>query len=401
MIIGLFTDSYMPSHDGVATSVSGTAQELNKLGHKVYIIAPSHPNYRDRKNVLRILSVQIYQEPEIRIGLDIPQPSLIKISEIPFDIIHGHSGGPVSLLGWQIAQIRNIPFVETYHTMWRQYAHYFPFPHLFTVWTLKRLSSIFGNDSDCVIAPSERAKDELISYGVKKPIYIIPSGIHAELFHHQKKGFLHQQFNLKEKTQIALFVGRLEQEKSPDFLITSFTHVVKQRPEAVLILVGSGREKETLQKLSEDLNIAKNVFFMEPVNYLDMPKVYADSELLVFSSKTETQGLVILEALTSGIPVVAVQDRVSAEIIKNGENGFLVDKDPEAFAQKIVKVLKDVHLQKKLSENAKESSKLYSIETQAKSLEEVYTEQIVRKNAVIPTKKFLPRLLSQLFAKNI
>ena len=121
MKIGFFTDSYLPMHDGVATSTHTYAEELKRRGHDVYIIAPKHPRYKDKeKHIYRLTSVKLFV-PEFRFALQIPQKSLLHTIKTDFDLIHGHNGGPISFLGWELARARNIPYVLTYHTFWSHY----------------------------------------------------------------------------------------------------------------------------------------------------------------------------------------------------------------------------------------------------------------------------------------
>lgn len=380
MKIGFFTDSYLPSIDGVATSVEASAKELQRLGHSVFIIAPDQPHGKDRKNIYRLISFKFMETPEVYLPLEIPQLSLFKIAALDFDIIHGHSGGLVSFLGWQIALLRNIPFIETYHTLWRHYKHYFPYPKLLKIWMIKKITEISGNDCDAVIAPSEKAKKDLLSDGVKKPIYVVPNGINVKKFSHQEKGFLYNKFNIPKTKKILLTIGRLDKEKSIDFIIKSCAEVFKSFPETLLVIIGEGREKERLHKLAGSLNISKNIYFAGLMPYDDIPKAYADASLFIFSSQTETQGMVIAESLASGLPVVAVVDDAFQNVIIDGFNGYMERKDINAFAGKIKKLLHDYELLAKFKHNAVKTSDQFSVNNTAKMLEKIYVEVIENKN---------------------
>jgi 1,2-diacylglycerol 3-alpha-glucosyltransferase len=386
MKIGLFTDSFLPSHDGVATSVALLAKELDERGHDVIVVCPNQPHYKDPKYVYRLFSIRLMEKPEIWAGLEIPQLALLKISEIDFDIIHGHSGGPVSLLGWQIAQIRNIPFVETYHTMWRHYRHYFRFPNMLKGWMIKKISEVFGNDCDALIAPTEKVQRELKSYGIKRPIFVIPSGISLEQFENNKTGYLHKKLDIPKNTKIILSVGRLEKEKSIDFLIKSFSHAKSLLQNCVLVVIGEGRDKSKMNKLIKSLKIEDMVFLIDSVSFSDMPYVYADADLFVFASQSETQGMAIIEALASEVPVVAVRDSAYESVIINGQNGFMVKKDLEEFAKKITDVITDEKLYRRLKISARKSVAQFSVKNTVESLEQVYTQLIIQKSDKKPMK---------------
>lgn len=381
MKIGMFTDSYHPSRDGVATSVASVSQELKKRGHVVYIIAPQHPHIKDRKNIFRIFSVQLFKEPDIRIGLEIPQPSLLKISTIDFDIIHGHSGGPISFLGWQLALVSDRPFVETYHTLWKYYRHYFLFPRLIKPGLVKRIHAWFGNDCDALIAPTQKVKKTLLSYGIKKPIYVVPTGIVRSNFSHHPAGYLHTRLRIPTTTKIILSVGRLEKEKSMDFVLHAFSAAQSSCPQSALVIVGEGRNKKKMEQYIFSHGLHNTVHLPGAIEHTDMPKVYADSDLFVFASQTETQGIVIAEALASGVPVITVDDAAFYDMVKDGYNGYLLDKTIDAFAKKITEILHNDRLRKKLGHNARDSSKDFSAQKTAAVLEMVYTEVIKNKSA--------------------
>ncbi len=375
MKIGFFTDSYTPSLDGVATTVESCAKELERLGHEVIIIAPKYPNTKDRKNVIRIFSLRVTSQLETRIAIQIPQRSLLKIIRHDFDVIHGHSGGFVTFLGWQIAKLYGTPYVATYHTFWNKYTHYF-LKGVIRPKFIELTSTLFGNVCDTLIAPTQKVKNELRAYGIRKPIYVIPSGIDLKRFEKQPKGFLRKKYSLPKEAKIALCVCRLGKEKSVDFLVKSFKDVVTQDENAYLIIVGTGPEKENLENLAKYLQISTNVIFTGPIPHHSIPKVYADADIFVFASRTETQGMVILEAMASSIPVVAVYDNVFKEVVIDNVNGFLIKKKSEGFVKHVQELLANDQLRKKLGENAQKTAEKYSIHETAVTLVKLYENMI-------------------------
>lgn len=383
MKIGFFTDSYLPSPDGVATSVESSAKELQKLGHEVSIIAPNQPHTKDREHIYRLLSIRIVKAPDVWWALEVPQPALFKIANLEFDIIHGHSGGPVSFLGWQLAQLHTIPFVETYHTLWKYYRHYLPNPDLVKLWMVKKFTAYVGNDCDAMIAPTFKAKKDLVADGVKKPVYIVPNGIYIENFSGREKGYLHKRLHISADKKILLTVGRLHKEKAIDFLITSFKEVKKTFPDTVFVIIGKGHNEAYLKKMAETLQLTDSIYFAGSIPYADMPSAYADTDLFLFASTTETQGMVVVEALASGVPVIAVKDNAFVDVIENEINGYLVDKDTGQFAKKIKTVLHDEIVLKKLSHNARKSAEQFSIDYTTRILEQVYQEIIFEKTTEI------------------
>lgn len=378
MKIGFFTDTYLPQLNGVSIFVGAWAGELEKLGHKVYIIAPNYPNYKDKKNVIRLTSFRFMKQPEMRLGLYLPGRSMYKISKINFDIIHGVAGGTVSNLGLIIAKLRRVPFVFIYTTKYTHYTHYFLKGRIIKPKMMEKAIRIFCNRCGYVIVHMPKIKDELVSFGVKKPIVVIPSGVDIDKFSKQKKGFLREKTGIKNG-KILLYVGRLGKEKSVDFLL-KVLKIIHEEDQAVnLVIVGDGPEKDNLKKLAEELNIAKKIFFTGLINTIEMNKVYADADIFVFASQTETQGMVILEALVSGLPVVAVKDAVYDGVIQNKINGALVDNDPRKFAATCLRILNNESYRKELSENAVKSMRNFSLSASAKSLEKLYEKLVAQK----------------------
>jgi 1,2-diacylglycerol 3-alpha-glucosyltransferase len=379
MNIGFFTESYLPSQDGVASSVALAATQLKKMGHNVTIVAPGRPHVKKEKNVYRITSVKLLDSPEVWEAIELPEKTLIELFQKDFDIIHIHSGGTVTNIGWQVAKLHGIPLVLTYHTLWKYYSHYFPFSFLIQPWIFKELSYMIGSTCNALIAPTEKVKKILRTYGIRKPIYVIPNGIDLQSFSHNAKGYLQEKYNIPHSRSILLCVGRLEKEKSPHFILTSFSHLLRKYPHAVLVFVGEGREKEDLQNMAKELHIEANVLFTDALPYIHMPKVYADADISVFASKTETQGMVIYESLAAGLPIVAVQNAAFTPILVDGYNCFTTDKDPVHFANKVHHLLKDKDLHGNFKNNAQKSVRFFSVEHTVKQLEECYINILTNK----------------------
>lgn len=376
MKIGFFTDSYLPQLDGVASSVSTCVKELESRGHEVYVIAPQFPGQAKEKNVIRILSIKIHEKPNVRVGLQIPQRSLIHVLRLDFDIIHGHSGGPITLLGWQIAQLKNVPYIGTYHTMWNRYAHYF-LRGIIRPRMLEISSALFGNLCDVLIAPTEKVKEELVSWGVRKPIHTIPSGINIQRFKNHKKGYLHSKLKIESDKKILLSVGRLNKEKSMDFLIKAFVPVYKKNQDALLVLVGDGDYRSELEKLAEKQGVKERVFFTGPIPNAEMPQVYADADIFLFASQTETQGMVVIEAMASSLPIVVVKDKAFDQVVINDFNGYIAKKSYKDFSEKLLSILSNDQKYKKFSENSRKHAEHYSVQRTVDELEKLYQSLVI------------------------
>jgi len=375
MRIALFTDTYFPQANGVTSAVEVSSKELNKRGHKVKIVVPSYPNQKYRENIIHLRSVKAERNFNFRLAILPPDRKFLR-SKI--DLIHGHGGGLISMpMGLIVARFKKIPFVFTYHTLWRDYTHYL-FHGVINKRQVAIITKRFLNMCNYVIAPSEKVKKILLDYGVKKPIAVIPSGIETDKFKIKKKYFLRKKFKLEKTDKILLFVGRLGKEKSIDFLLYVFAEVLKKYSGVHFVVVGNGPQKGYLENLAKKLKIEQNVHFFGGVEYKKMPLVYNDADIFIFASTTETQGLVVLEAMASGLPIVAVDDSAIEETITDKVNGILVGKDVNEFADAVLKLVRDKTKRKMLGKNARKKAVSFSEECIIK-LENIYKE-ILKKN---------------------
>ena len=377
--IGFFTDGYLPQLDGVGENVSSLATALRRAGQQVYVIAPKHPGFKDKDpNVFRLRSVRVYKKPEWRMALPIPEKDFRQAAKIPFDIVHGHAGGPVSFLGFEIARRRNIPYVFTYHTLWNRYTHYILKGTVLTPKMTEIATKIYCNLCTLIIAPTKRVKAELRSYGVTKPVYVIAGRLDLDRFRGVEKGYLRKKLQLGKEVSIILYVGRLGKEKSVDLIIKSFSLVNKVQKNTALVIVGDGPEREKLEKLTKKERIDKKTLFTGFINRDQIPLVYKDADIFVFASQTETQGLVVPEALASGLPCVVVNDPAFKDVVIEGRNGLLASDKPKDFAGKTLKLLENPTLRRKLSTNAQAfASQNFSIEKQVEEHLEAYRQALV------------------------
>lgn len=353
MKIAFFADTYFPHITGVAVEIKFFYEFLKKMGHNVTLFAPSVPKYEDRdESIIRLPSFRILPNlpPQARAPLIYPSSEYKEVFSKDYELIHAHGSGFFSLLALIVGKIRKVPVIITFHTDWAKYAHYFFLitPGLIN-WFLKQM----GNLADCALVPSEKMKQVLLKIGVKKPIEVIPGFIEIEKFENLEKGFLKSLLGLPTSFTILLSVGRFGKEKRFDFLIKSCKKVLDQKPNCHLVLVGEGPEKDNLKSLSKKLAIEKQVHLIGPVDYNTMPKVYADSDIFVFASDSETQGLVVLEAAASGLPLVLYDDPAFEGIAINNFNSILNKMDLDSFAESILKLLSSKEIRDKFSENSK------------------------------------------------
>ena len=354
MKIAFFTDTYFPQLNGVTVSVDNFSKELQKKGHTVYIFAPKIRGYTGQNNnVYRVNSFKVVDsQPEIRVPILIPNRNLRQVFKLDFDIVHAHGNGPFSVLGYQTAIVKRIPFVLTFHTIQTKYAHYFLNGKIIRPRTIAAGLRIFASVCDGVIVPSNKMRKELIGYGIKKDIKILPSFIETSRFQRNEKGYLHKKLNIPEDHKILLSVGRLGKEKSFDFLIEMFKYVVKNEPQTHLVIVGQGQEELNLRKLAKKLALEKSVHFTGKLDNKVVPNSYSDADIFVFASSSETQGLTVLEAAASGLPLVVVDDPAFSNIALENRNSLKSPLNQKIFAQSVIRLLSQPEMRKKFGENS-------------------------------------------------
>jgi glycosyltransferase involved in cell wall biosynthesis len=283
--------------------------------------------------------------------------------------------------GQKMARKLKIPTVHTYHTMMTEYTHYVPVKFLrgmarkFIIFRSKR----FCNRANRVIVPSSPMIDVLKSYGVKTKIEVLPTGIdlkqYKKLSSDERRTIL-KKYKIPSDKKILLYVGRLAQEKNLDFLLESFKDILIQYPNSHLVFVGSGpyqqKIKNQISKIKIDQNVTLTGFLPKP----ETNQFFGASDIFVFPSTTDTQGIVLAEAMASSCPAVAINQLGPKDIIKNGEDGFLVSLNQKEFTDKILRLLKDEKLRKKFSQKAKENVKRFSIENCTDKLIQIYEKTI-------------------------
>ena len=387
MRIGIFSDTYIPQINGVSTSIEMLRKGLEKKGHKVYIVTvnPNNLKYIKEDNVLRIPGIPIGIF-DYRLTSIYPARAIKTIKSWNLDIIHSQTEFGIGTFARIIAKQYNIPLVHTYHTMYEDYIHYI------TKGYFKRTGkkivehlTLFYCDTTAteLIVPTKKTYDLFKEkYKVKRNVYIVPTGIEVEKYSKkyddETMDKLKESIGIKKDVINLLFVGRLGLEKSVDFLINNQKQIVKKHPNCNLIIIGDGPERENLEKLVKKNDLEKNIFFTGKVPLCDIGMYYHLGNIFVTASKTETQGLTVLEALAASLPVVAIKDESFIDPIKNDYNGYLFEDD-EDYVNYIDSLLSNKEKLDKLSTNAYESSHNYSSTTFASNALSVYKMAIKNK----------------------
>jgi len=382
MKIAFFSDSYRPYTSGVVISLETFKKELTALGHNIYLFVPSYPNYQEKEdNIFRFKAVPAPTNPDFTIALPLSWRAKSVIRRFQPDIIHVHSPFMLGQLGARYARQLNVPLVFTFHTLYEEYVHYVPLAPKITKKTTRYFCRNFCNKCDLIIVPTAEIGKYLKGLGVTTPVKKVPTGINMEDFTVQSTNgsWLRKNYDIAAEERLLLFVGRLGQEKNLTFLLQAYKEVQEEFPATRLVLVGGGPEEKNLKYLANQLGMASKVVFTGALPKEKVIECYYDADLFVFASVTETQGLVLPEAKAAGLPIIALSAYGAAEMVVDGEDGFLItpklDREKETiaeFAAKIKLVLGQDELRNILCKQAKINAAQYSSRSCALSLEEGY-----------------------------
>lgn len=381
MNVGLFTETYYPEINGVATSVYTLKNELEKRGHNVYVFTTTTPGAPEHEyNVFRVPSVPFIFITERRVGL-FYQPKLAHIiKKLNLDIIHTHTEFSLGIFGRIMAKELKLPVVHTYHTIYEDYTHY-----LTRFKALDKRAKSFArtytkvacNTVEQVVVPTEKTRDLLMTYEVHKDISVVPTGIDLGKFDKSRYSLheideLRRKYGVKEGEKVLIYIGRVSQEKNIEEIIHAMPEYMSRRDNVKFIIVGSGPALEGLQELVKQLGLEERFVFTGSQPWDHIGLFYRLGDVFVSASKSETQGLTYIEAMASGLPVVAREDKCLEDILEPGYNGYTFTDTRELY-HGLDQVL-FLDRETDYSENAAAKVKPYSTEEFASRIEKVYLQ---------------------------
>lgn len=365
MRIGIFTDTYTPDINGVVSSVLTLQKGLEEAGHEVFIVTGQKgilKSYREG-NVLRMPGLELKKLYGYTLSTPFDFAIKSELEKLNLDIIHVQQEFTVGMFGRLMARTLRVPMVYTYHTMYEDYTHYINKFELESVEKVSKMavyqmSKYLCNSVSGIIAPSSKTKEKLESYGVVRPIYIIPTGLELDRFkkeniEEKKLDEIRNKYQLDPNKKLITYLGRVANEKSIDMIIDAIAHVKNEN--CHFMIVGGGPSLEDLKNQAKQLGVADKVIFTGAVSREEVPLYYQVSDVFVSASTSETQGITYIEALASDLCVLARPDEVLDQLIEDGKNGFYFDSALE-LAEKI-----DVYLD--LSQDVKEEMRICARKT--------------------------------------
>lgn len=377
LTIAMFTNNYLPFIGGVAISIARLKKGLEKDGHKVYVFAPKYTKREDDNSIIRCRPLFHYKKGNFVVPVTNIFSTKIKkrFLSIKPDVVHIHHPYWLGYVGLRLAKKNNIPIVYTYHTRIEQYNHYLPLfrklaggklPHM--------LIKHFANSCDGIIAPTKTAKAYLRNLGVGKLIKVLPTGIDFDNYNTgaRETGTLNKRF--KKNRELILFtVFRLSKEKNPYFLLKGIKYIMEKTSIRFKCLIaGDGPEEKNMKKFIKQNSLENTVTLLGKISPEEISKYYIMADIFIFSSKSETQGMVLLEAMAGSCPVIAVQSSGVDDIIINNKNGFKTKDSLVDWSDKVIYLMNNEDILNRLSKEAHEFSKNYTIESIAEKSIRLY-----------------------------
>lgn len=364
MNILLVTNAFTPHVGGVARSVEAFTAEYRKRGHRVLVVAPEFANMpQNEVDVMRIEAIQNFNATDFSVAL--PMHSLLSETLDTFrpDVIHSQHPFLLGMTALRIARYRQLPLVFTHHTLYEQYTHYLPGDSVALERFSMELATRYANLTDQVFAPSESIRDLLQERGVTTPIAVVPTGVHVEHFASGDGRVLRKQRQIPENTFVVGHVGRLAPEKNLEFLAQAVADFVSQHADAHFLVVGAGPSEDTMREIFVRVGVEAQLHNAGILKNQALADALHAMDVFAFASTSETQGMVLTEAMAAGLPVVALDAPGVREVVKDRKNGrLLLEATPTAFSTALQWVAQQTpDVMNRLRDSARDTAEGFSI----------------------------------------
>lgn len=378
MKIAMFTNTYLPHVGGVARSVKTLEDACRAHGHEVRVIAPEFDGQEESPDVLRVPAIQHFNGSDFSVQLPVPNVIRDYIQDFGPDLIHSHHPFLLGDAALREARKMQIPIVFTHHTLYERYTHYVPLDSPALKRVAIQLATEYCNLCDEVIAPSGSIARLLRERGVTSPILVVPTGIDIRFFAAGNGRQFRKTHGIPQDAKVIGHIGRLAKEKNLIFLAESIANCLKQDPKAVFLLGGDGDDRDEILATLRHGAGRHQIHAVGKLTGQNLADAYAAMDCFVFASQTETQGLVLAEAMAAGKPVVALDGPGVREIVSDGENGLLLagDASSASFSDSLSRILHDAELLRFCSEHARHTADNYSTERSVRRVLHSY-EQLV------------------------
>jgi len=374
MNIVMMTNSYKPVMGGLENSIEIFTNRLRCLGHKVLIVSPKIKGAPDENGVFRVPAIQNFNGSDFSVELPVPTKLSSILKKFKPDIIHSHHPFLIGDTALRAASSLGIPLIFTNHTLYEKNTHYVPLDSKAMKRFVIRLSVGYANLCDYVIVPSQSIEKMLLKRGVKTPIEVVPTGIYVNNFINGDGRSFRDYFNISQDVFLIGTASRIAEEKNVEFLSNAVAIFLKKKKNAYFVVVGSGPKLPFIQKYFERQKLKNRIIITGALKGKQLVNAYKAMDVFTFASHSETQGLVLIEAMAAGVPVVGVDAAGVKDVIIDKKNGRLVKGDS---AVKFMDALLWVWnlpsgKKKKIKEEAKSTARHFSADCCAEKLIKVY-----------------------------
>ena len=384
MRVVMMTNTYLPHVGGVARSVDGFSRALRAEGVRVMVVAPEFPGMaEDETDVVRVPAIQRFNGSDFSVRLPVPGLLTEPLDRFQPDLIHAHHPFLLGDTALRVASGRGLPLVFTHHTLYEEYTHYVSTESEAIKRFVIDLSTGYANLCDHVIAPSQSVMALLQQRGVTSPITVVPTGVDLKRFDKRSGRRYRKSAGIPQDAFVAGHIGRLAPEKNLMFLTRAVARFLQERPQAWFLVAGAGPLEDAMRAHFGEAGVIERVRFAGILQGRDLADAYDAMDVFAFASKSETQGMVMAEAMAAGTPVVAVDASGVREVVRDGYNGRKLSvEDGDAFSAALAWT-SDLPPEalRTLSRNARRTARGLSAESSAAKLASVYQSVIKRKAA--------------------
>ncbi len=355
MNILMVTNTYLPHVGGVARSVSAFTEQYRKAGHRTVVVAPVFPNQPEsEQDVIRVPAIQNFNGSDFSMAIPVPGFLKAHLESFKPDIVHSHHPYLLGSTAMRVASGWGCPLIFTHHTMYEQYLHYVPANAPRMKEFVINLVTGYCGLCDHVVAPSQTIAQILQMRGVKTPIQTIPTGVDVARFADGDGASIRKQYQIPADAFVVGYVGRLAAEKNLEFLARAVADFVASKDDAWFLAVGSGESDADIRAAFEEAGVANRLILSGTLEGRELIDAYHATDILAFASKSETQGMVLAEAMAASVPVVAIDASGVREVVRNRVNGRLLRTENQSTFSR---ALDDMYVSndKKMAEYRKEA----------------------------------------------
>lgn len=328
MNILILTNTFAPHVGGVARSVEAFAEQYRKRGHRVLIVAPEFPGTEvDEADVIRIPAIQNFNASDFSVVLPVHPQLSARLDAFQPDIVHSQHPFLLGMTAVRIARRRNLPLVFTHHTLYEQYTHYVPGDSPVLKRFAIELATRYANLADQVFAPSESIRELLLQRGVTTPVSVVPTGVYLEHFARGDGPGFREQMGIPAEAFVVGHLGRLAAEKNLAFLSRAVARFAADHPQVHFLVIGTGPSEQRMREIFTEARLDDRLHITGILQQPALSDALHAMDLFAFASLSETQGMVLTEAMAAGLPVIALDAPGAREVVRDQQNGRLLREE--------------------------------------------------------------------------